>query len=431
MNHSKNDLSNAWDVSVIIPVFNTERTLEKSIDSALRQTGLNIEIICVDDGSTDHSAEIIRKIALKDKRVILFQQQNMGAGAARNLAMKEAKGKYIAFLDADDYYWDKNALYLMYQTCEKKKTSVCVSRYMRTMLESGEIRKELVFPEEKEKELLFYKEYQSDYFYTSFLFEKKLLEDKKICFPIYRRYQDPPFLVKALYFSEKIAVCDTCLYCWRDSDVRSKFNSSKTADMLMGMIDNLKFAEENRLDLLFETTTRRLEYEYADIIHENILFDNLKILKLLLEANKIISSKTGKANYVVRPLKMILFSEKQYGDSLVQKIRKQGEVFVYGAGKYARILLTFLKQRGVLESVKNLIVSEMKSNVSQIEGIPVITLQNFLEREKDYIFVAAGGDNKREIEAVLGSKNDIEFEVIEELFFERMSKELYLENSNI
>lgn len=418
-------------ISVVIPVYNGENYIQQCIESALSQTMRELEIICVDDGSTDHSAEIIRKIALKDKRVILVQQQNKGAGAARNLAMKSAKGKYIAFLDADDYYWDRNALELMYQTCERKKVSVCVSRQMRIMFENGEIERALVFQEKQEKEILLYQEYQWDYHYMSFLFHKKLLESREIYFPMYRRYQDPPFLVKALYFSERIAVCDTCLYCYRDSDTRSKFNSLKTADMLMGMIDNLKFAEENGLDLLFDTTAKRLEYEFADIIYENITFNNLKILELLLEANEMVAYKTGKTDYVVRPLKMLLFSEKRYGNYLIQKTKQQGEISIYGAGKYAKMLLLFLKQRGLLESVKNLIVSDLKKNVSQIEGIPVITLQSFLERERDYVFVAAGGDNRKEIETELNGQNSVEFETIEELFFERMGKELCPENSVI
>lgn len=89
-------------VSVIVPVFNAEAYLEACLNSALAQSLREIEILCVDDGSTDSSPEILRRLAEKDTRVRVFRQGNARQGAARNLALAHARGKYIAFLDADD-----------------------------------------------------------------------------------------------------------------------------------------------------------------------------------------------------------------------------------------------------------------------------------------------------------------------------------------
>ena len=86
-------------VSVIIPIYNGERYLEQCIRSVLCQTLKELEILCVDDGSTDHSSKIIKRLQDEDRRIRLFQQENQGAGMARNLAMKSAQGKYLAFLD--------------------------------------------------------------------------------------------------------------------------------------------------------------------------------------------------------------------------------------------------------------------------------------------------------------------------------------------
>lgn len=87
-------------VSIIIPVYNAEKRLAETINSALNQTWQNIEIIIVDDGSTDGSINIARSFT--DARIKVFQQSNKGASAARNLGLQYAKGKYIQFLDADD-----------------------------------------------------------------------------------------------------------------------------------------------------------------------------------------------------------------------------------------------------------------------------------------------------------------------------------------
>ena len=89
-------------VSIIVPVFNAEKYLGNCMDSLLKQTCQNIEIICVDDGSTDKSAMILEKYATEDKRVIILRQQNRGPGPARNCGLENSHGKYILFVDADD-----------------------------------------------------------------------------------------------------------------------------------------------------------------------------------------------------------------------------------------------------------------------------------------------------------------------------------------
>ena len=91
-------------VSVIIPVYNAEKYLQQCLDSIINQTLQDIEIICVDDGSQDDSLEILNDYAKKDDRIIVLTQSNINAGAARNRGLSVAKGKYLSFLDADDYF---------------------------------------------------------------------------------------------------------------------------------------------------------------------------------------------------------------------------------------------------------------------------------------------------------------------------------------
>ena len=93
-------------VSIIIPTYNQSQYLEEAIESALNQTYKNIEIIIVDDGSTDNTPEVIKSF---DNKIIYIQQKNKGASSARNTGIKKANGEYIAFLDADDM-WLKNKL---------------------------------------------------------------------------------------------------------------------------------------------------------------------------------------------------------------------------------------------------------------------------------------------------------------------------------
>ncbi|HIW49537.1 MAG TPA: glycosyltransferase [Candidatus Blautia intestinavium] len=91
-------------VSVILPVYNVEQYLEQCLDSIVGQTLKDIEIICVDDGSTDNSLNILKNYQKKDPRIRLIEQKNAGAGAARNAGMRAACGQCLSFLDSDDFF---------------------------------------------------------------------------------------------------------------------------------------------------------------------------------------------------------------------------------------------------------------------------------------------------------------------------------------
>lgn len=112
-------------VSVIIPVYNAEAYLRDTLGSVTAQTLKEIEIICVDDGSSDKSREIIGEYALKDDRITLLTQENLFAGVARNNGLKKATGDYIVFWDSDDFF-EKNALEEMYNRIRSDKADICL-----------------------------------------------------------------------------------------------------------------------------------------------------------------------------------------------------------------------------------------------------------------------------------------------------------------
>lgn len=124
-------------VSIVMPVYNAERFLEETLESLLRQNLPNIEIICVDDGSTDGSLEILRKYSAKDSRMIILTQENQGAGAARNVGLNIARGEYLLFLDADDIFHESMCNQAYYQ-CIKKKADICLFGARRLNMETFE-----------------------------------------------------------------------------------------------------------------------------------------------------------------------------------------------------------------------------------------------------------------------------------------------------
>lgn len=93
-------------VSIIIPAYNTEKYVHRAIESSIRQTHKNIEVIVIDDGSKDNTLEVARRYAEKDSRVRVFHKENGGVSSARNMGIREAHGEYITFLDSDDWFED-------------------------------------------------------------------------------------------------------------------------------------------------------------------------------------------------------------------------------------------------------------------------------------------------------------------------------------
>lgn len=90
-------------VSIIVPVYNTEKYIRECLQSLIHQSYAHIEIIAVDDGSTDNSLKILNDISAKDKRLKIFSQPNQGISAARNFALTKTTGEYVMFVDADDW----------------------------------------------------------------------------------------------------------------------------------------------------------------------------------------------------------------------------------------------------------------------------------------------------------------------------------------
>lgn len=112
-------------ISVIVPVYNAERYLNRCVTSIINQTFQNFEVILIDDGSSDNSPHICDEWALKDERIRVIHTENGGASSARNIGLSDAKGEWIAFVDADDWL-DLGALKILYGLATKYNTSLAI-----------------------------------------------------------------------------------------------------------------------------------------------------------------------------------------------------------------------------------------------------------------------------------------------------------------
>ena len=132
-------------ISVIIPVYNVEKYLKKCLDSICNQTLQDIEIICVDDGSSDSSLEILRQYEAKDSRVKVLTQSNQKQGAARNNGISIAKGEYLGFIDSDDWI-DLDYYEQLYNSAKTFDCDIAIADYIR--IGNGTTKKRLHIKDE-------------------------------------------------------------------------------------------------------------------------------------------------------------------------------------------------------------------------------------------------------------------------------------------
>lgn len=269
-------------VSVIMPVYNAEEFLRQSVDSVLSQTLKDIELVCVDDGSSDSSVAILEDYRNRDDRVKLICQENAGAGMARNKAMENAEGRYIAFMDADDRYPDDEVLEKLAAAAERHSVSIAGGSKLRETEDGIKPKKAQTFEKE---EVIEYRDFQKDYDYQCYIFERKLLTDNGIVFPYYRRYQDPPFFIRAMLAAERFCAIPDATYIYKAYPAHISWNETKTVDLIHALTECLKISAENGLDKLHSRTVRRFEKDYRKIIINNC---SRKVFEALLAAEKAI-----------------------------------------------------------------------------------------------------------------------------------------------
>lgn len=234
---------NQIKVSVIIPFYNDEKYLEESIKSIVNQTLEDIELILIDDGSLDNSTKIAKRYEKKYSNVIYIRQYNQGQGIARNKGIEIAKGKYIYFLDSDDYL-DKNALELCYKLATRNKADVITFNSRMDKIDSSKF-----IIDYSKRNFLDDSIYGLDYFKISlknnklfipvwlYLYRSDFLREISIKFePII--FEDKVFTIQICMENPKIIYLNKAIHCRRIRE-SSTMTKCKTINHLEGSYINI------------------------------------------------------------------------------------------------------------------------------------------------------------------------------------------------
>ena len=234
-------------VSVIVPIYNAEKYLRECLDSVVNQTLRDIEIICVNDGSTDYSLGVLKDYEKKDDRIRVFSQENAGAGIARNHGLKHAKGEYVSFVDSDDWL-ELDALEKTYQNAKVNDSDLVFFNAIEHY--PDRVRNRICFPDNAEyaKGIFSYKDNRNLVLNSSLvvwnkLHRTKFLRDHNLQFQDFPVNEDVPFHIQSTLLAERITYVPENLYHYRRDEPGSLQSTTVKSQKGIAILEVFKTIE--------------------------------------------------------------------------------------------------------------------------------------------------------------------------------------------
>lgn len=316
-------------LSIIVPVYNVEKYLRKCVDSILNQTLVDFEVILIDDGSPDNCGKICDEYAKKDNRVRVIHKENGGLSSARNRGINIAKGKYITFVDSDDFLGVDNAYEEMITELEKNSCKVAVGKSKYFYEDTNTIvsmeRYEKIFDEKK----ISVKKYLIESIRNSriyvpvcfYIYDREFLKREKIFFEEGIYHEDELFSNRALLRCNEIILYSNYMYVYRQREGSIIRNSNK--EKICKDIYNVCLKLEKEIEGIEDRELRIWLLNYISVMAFNTSKE-FKKLNIPKDIKKVINYGRLSNGYVIRA-KFINFNEKLYYilDDIYEKTMKK------------------------------------------------------------------------------------------------------------
>ncbi len=403
-------------VSVILPVYNVSEFLPQCLDSVTKQTLHEIEIICVNDGSTDHSLSILEDYARKDERFVILTQKNQGAGAARNTGLEVAQGKYISLVDPDDFI-ELTMLEKLYKRAEATEAELVVMNtreYHNRLKIFRDCAYGNALPFMPKEEVVTYRDVDLAFYpfciwapWNKFYLRSFLQREQHKFQNIYRK-DGLYFSHLSFFLAKKVSILNEVLYNYR---VGMKHNSTSTDfaypldvyTALSATIAKLKELEVSKevmlryqrmsMNLLLHALETYSNFDSFDKLYQKVVCDGEKDFEFVSVLHNLSLEMQGKYQ------KIRTLSSSEYLFDLYRsqkKITEKQEEWLtftvncqnatplcfFGAGEHGKTMLKIFKEKGLNPPVA-ICDNGKKMQGTTLEGIPVIALDEALERYPD------------------------------------------------
>lgn len=288
-------------ISIIVPVYNVENYLKRCLDSIINQTYKNLEIICIDDGSKDSSGKILDKYKLKDKRIKVRHKKNGGLASARNAGIQVATGKYIGFVDSDDYI-EPNMFEELYNSIIENNSDISICNFYLDYEDENKIIENVnndVINAKMEKLEYINKLFRNNYncYMCNKLYKAKLIKKLKFDQSILI-LEDVVYNVDLSQYVNTVSYVDKCLYYYVQRNTSITHKGNKKVD------SNLYYIKGVVNDKLEKYNIESLTYLKLDYVRESIIYMN---------SRKIDKEEKDRINkYIKKYIKQGIFFKKGY-----------------------------------------------------------------------------------------------------------------------
>lgn len=264
-------------VSIIFPLYNSQKYIKKSLNSILKDFSKDIEIICIDDGSRDNSLKILQQYALKDARIKILKQNNQGAAAARNLGSSYANGKYVIFLDSDDYF-EPDLIEASVAQAEKFNADMVIFKaeaFDDVTGKTSPLNDRISCLKKYQYKTFCYKDMPEDIFNSFFtapwnkLYCKSFLDEHGFKFQNIKRSNDLSFVCQTLVAAKKIVLLDKVLVHYRTGTTKNlqSGNAETPLDFYEALLALKKYLDKN---FLFYAVAKSYYKLVLDIVFYNL-----------------------------------------------------------------------------------------------------------------------------------------------------------------
>lgn len=286
-------------ISVIVPVYNTKKYLKKCLNSIINQTFRDIEIIIIDDGSTDGSLEIIQEYQEQYDNIRFFETKNIGSGSARNVGIRNSKADYITFIDSDDVV-ETNMLQELYNETRYSNSDMVFSKYQKVDEYSGKFYEPLPLTYTKDEILKNLITFKLPSVMWRILYNKKLFFNNNLFFIEKNIYnEDTHLLFRLVHKAESISFIDKVFYYWLTRE------GSKTNSVSEKHIEDITFVLKENSDYI-------LDNKIEEVSISEILFGIFKSLNFRINniKDKIILGNIGKHLKVINNKNLQIFKDE-------------------------------------------------------------------------------------------------------------------------
>lgn len=278
-------------ISVIVPIYNVEQYVTRCVYSICKQTYSNLEIILVDDGSTDGSGLLCEQLAKEDKRIRVIHQKNEGLSAARNSGIEIAKGQFYAFVDSDDYVHER-FVELLYMALSETGATISECMYQRfhqmAMLKREEKEVPKVYSNTEMLQLLTGKHYEKHIVAWNKLYRKEVFDVLR--YPVGRLHEDEFTTYKCFFSAQKVAIISNELYYYffnNDSITTKKIRINRL-DAIDAVIERFDFYKSKNYNELCDKTGEQLLQLIADFQQKKVYeFENYNEFQKAMKAKYV------------------------------------------------------------------------------------------------------------------------------------------------